>query len=79
MRSGESKRERGVQLCGWILFVVCALFFIANSVKGKDVLGFIGSFVFLIACFVFLVPFLSKRNDKDEKSHEIGDKTIDSS
>jgi predicted membrane channel-forming protein YqfA (hemolysin III family) len=44
------------QLLGWILFVVCAIFFIASSLKNEDTLTLIGSVVFLIACIVFLMP-----------------------
>jgi len=44
------------QLLGWILFIVCAIFFIASSLKNGDPLTLIGSVVFLIACMVFLMP-----------------------
>ena len=44
------------QLLGWILFIVCAVFFIASSLKNGDILTFIGSVIFLIACVVFLIP-----------------------
>jgi uncharacterized membrane protein YhhN len=46
------------QLLGWILFIVCAIFFIASSLKNEDTLTLIGSVVFLIACIVFLMPLL---------------------
>ncbi len=46
------------QLMGWILFIVCAIFFIASSLKNGDILTFIGSVIFLIACVVFLIPLL---------------------
>ncbi|RLB29163.1 MAG: cytochrome oxidase subunit III, partial [Deltaproteobacteria bacterium] len=52
-------------LCGWILFVVCALFFIASSLHGHDILGLVGSIIFLIACLVFIYP-LVKKNDRDQ-------------
>jgi hypothetical protein len=44
------------QLLGWILFIVCAIFFIASSLKNGDILTFIGSVIFLIACVIFLIP-----------------------
>ena len=44
------------QLFGWVLFIVCAIFFIASSLKNGDTLTFIGSIIFLIACIVFLIP-----------------------
>ncbi|MBW1689758.1 MAG: cytochrome oxidase subunit III [Deltaproteobacteria bacterium] len=52
-------------LWGWILFVVCALFFIASSLHGHDILGLVGSIIFLIACLVFIYP-LVKKNDRDQ-------------
>ena len=47
------------QLAGWLLFILCALFFIASSVHNRDILTFIGSVIFLVACLVFIVPVLS--------------------
>ena len=57
------------QLFGWILFIVCAIFFIASSLKNGDTLTFIGSIIFLIACIVFLIPLLKKikKGENDTK------------
>ena len=49
------------QLAGWILFIICAIFFIASSLKNGDILTFIGSVIFLIACIVFLVPLVKSK------------------
>jgi len=48
--------EEKYQIAGWLLFIVCAFFFIASSLKNGDWLSFIGSFVFLVACIFFLWP-----------------------
>jgi hypothetical protein len=48
------------QLWGWILFIFSATFFIATSIRAEDPLGLIGGLLFLIACFVFLVPLLAE-------------------
>jgi hypothetical protein len=45
------------QILGWVLFIVSALAFIASSIKNGDTLGLIGGLFFLLACFVFLVPY----------------------
>ncbi len=37
--------------------MVSALFFIAASVRAGDMLGLAGALFFLIACFVFLLPY----------------------
>ena len=52
--------EKKCHLAGWILFVVCAGFFIASAVKAQDFVMIVGSVIFLVACLVFLVPFLAK-------------------
>jgi hypothetical protein len=46
-----------LQIFGWILFIASALGFIASSIRSGDVPALIGSVFFLLACFVFLVPY----------------------
>jgi len=48
------------QLAGWLLFIVCAVFFIISSIKAQDTLLLIGSVLFLIACVVFIIPLVDK-------------------
>jgi hypothetical protein len=45
------------QVLGWILFILSALAFIASSIRSGDLYGLVGGVFFLVACFVFLVPF----------------------
>ena len=52
------KRELKYNLVGWILFIICAIFFIVSSLKNHDTIAFIGSVIFLLACVVFLIPLL---------------------
>jgi len=54
-----SKRERRFQLSGWILFIVCAGFFIASAIHSHDALYLIGSIVFLVACVLFIIPLVT--------------------
>lgn len=54
----QTEKEIKYQLAGWVLFVICSLFFIASSLKNNDVLTFIGGTIFLIACIVFIIPLL---------------------
>jgi len=59
----EKNRELAYHLWGWILFVVCALLFIASSIVNGDLLTFVGSILFLVACLLFLIPLTrSQRN-----------------
>jgi len=63
----QPARDNRYPLIGWILFVICAVLFIASSLKNHDTLAFMGSVVFLIACFVFLIPiFRTLKATKDD-------------
>ncbi len=53
----DPRKEHRINLAGWWLFVISALFFIAASVRAGDMLGLLGSLFFLVACFVFLLPY----------------------
>jgi len=48
------------QIWGWGLFIVSALAFIASSLRSGDMLGLTGGLFFLVACFVFLIPYVVK-------------------
>ena len=50
--------ETKYQIAGWILFIICAILFIGSSIMNQDLLTFIGSVIFLIACVVFLIPII---------------------
>ena len=60
MTEDKKNRERKFHFWGWLLFVVCAGFFIASNVGGGSIVGLIGSVIFLVACVVFLVPLVIK-------------------
>jgi hypothetical protein len=45
-------------ILGWVLFVLCAVLFMAAAWKNRDILTFLGSVVFLVACLVFLLPLV---------------------
>ncbi len=53
----DPRKEHRINLAGWWLVVVSALFFMAASVRAGDTLGLLGSLCFLVACFVFLLPY----------------------
>ena len=53
----DQRKEHRINLAGWWLFVVSALFFIAASLRAGDMLGLLGALFFLVACFVFLLPY----------------------
>ena len=59
-----SKRQRQFQLAGWVLFIVCAGFFIASAIQNHDALYLIGSIVFLVACIVFIIPLVTGKTGR---------------
>ncbi len=60
----KKRQEIKQQLIGWILFILCAIFFIASSLKNKDTLTFIGSVLFLIACIFFIFPLVKEMKEQ---------------
>jgi predicted membrane channel-forming protein YqfA (hemolysin III family) len=58
----QFRKEIKYQLLGWILFILCAIFFILSSLKNHDTLTFIGSVIFLVACITFLIPLFMQNN-----------------
>lgn len=67
----DERTEHWVHFWGWIVFVVCAFFFIAATALAGDVIGVIASVLFLIACVIFLIPLVPKlRNSKKSGDRE---------
>ena len=63
----KNSMERRVHLAGWILFIVCSLFFMAAALKNHDMLTFLGSIVFMIACVVFILPLLQPMHSENRE------------
>jgi len=57
------KNEKYYELAGWILFIICAIFFIISSWQSQDLLLLIGSILFFVACILFILPLLSSGED----------------
>ena len=51
-------RNQTLNLIGWILFVFSAIAFISSSLRSGDMVGLVGAVLFLVACFVFLIPYV---------------------
>jgi len=69
MSSGNRGRERMFNLWGWLLFLVCAGFFIASAAISGDILYLAGSIIFLIACLVFIIILaMGRGGDNDNKT-----------
>ena len=53
-----NKEKFKYQLAGWILYIICAVFFIASSLKNYDIWALAGGITFLIANIVFLISLI---------------------
>jgi predicted membrane channel-forming protein YqfA (hemolysin III family) len=53
------KTEKRYHLAGWLLFIICAVFFIAQSLTDNNMLGLSGSIIFFAGCVAFLIPLVS--------------------
>ena len=62
-----NKLEKRFHLVGWLLFLVCAVFFILHNLADSNVFGLIGSVFFLVGCVVFLIPLFYNWSRKDER------------
>ncbi len=49
--------DRGWNLTGWWLFILCATLFILASARAGDMLALAGSVAFMAASVAFLVPY----------------------
>ena len=61
------RREYVYQLWGWILFLVCAIFFIISGIINGDIPTILGSVFFFVACFLFLIPLIKTNNSNRNK------------
>lgn len=55
--------DRTLNFLGWLLFVGSALAFLVSAWRSGDMAALIGAALFLIACFVFLIPFIRSRGE----------------
>jgi hypothetical protein len=46
-----------IQILGWVLFILSACGFLVSSIRSGDSWGLVGGLFFLLACFVFLIPY----------------------
>ena len=56
----SKRNQHRYQLWGWGLFIGSAIFFILASIRANDPVSLAGGTLFLVACFVFLVPLLAE-------------------
>ena len=53
----KAATESKLNLVGWMLFVISALWFIAASVRAGDAVSLLGGVFFLLGCIAFLIPY----------------------
>jgi len=59
----ERQRKRrynrqSYEIMGWMLFVFSALAFTGSALRSGDIYALVASLLFLVACIVFLMPYL---------------------
>ncbi|MGI9498764.1 MAG: cytochrome oxidase subunit III [Geminicoccaceae bacterium] len=50
----------GFEITGWLLFVASAIAFTISAWESGDGAALAGALLFLVACFVFLLPLLRR-------------------
>jgi predicted membrane channel-forming protein YqfA (hemolysin III family) len=66
MNLSSKRTDKRFHLVGWLLFLVCAIFFIAQSLSGSSIMGLIGSVIFLLGCIAFIVPLLQRWHEEEQ-------------
>ena len=66
MSTNNKKQEIKFHLWGWIMFLVCAIFFIAASVESGSAASLVGSIIFLVGCVAFLIPLIKKGKEDED-------------
>lgn len=56
----KAATELKVNLVGWVLFVISALWFIVASLRAGDTVALLGGVFFLLGCVAFLIPCLAR-------------------
>ena len=59
--SNGSQQGKKLDLWGWLLFVISALFFMWSSLRNGDIIGLLGGVFFLLACVAFLASYTGVR------------------
>ena len=66
MLSNTKKAEARFHLMGWLLFLVCSVLFIIESLSTGSTVGLVASVVFLVGCIVFIIPLVIGWNKEEE-------------
>ncbi|MEM9604247.1 MAG: cytochrome oxidase subunit III [Pseudomonadota bacterium] len=60
MTTDSARFKTRCEIAGWVLFILSACGFIASSWRSGDLPSLIGGLFFLVACFVFLLPYVRR-------------------
>ncbi|WP_448874927.1 hypothetical protein [Desulfobulbus propionicus] len=61
-------RTKRMQFCGWILFLACALLFVAEGFRSESPLLLVASLLFLLGCLFFIIPLLRSSSSKKQST-----------
>lgn len=58
----NAKNQYRLHVIGWVLFIICALLFIYDSIQNASPMMVAASVVFLLASICFIIPLLMSKN-----------------
>ncbi len=61
------KKEYFYHLTGWLLFILCSIFYIISGIRSKDYFSLTGGIIFFIACIVFMIPLIENLTGRSKK------------
>ena len=69
MSDESESQELKLQLWGWTVFIGCSVLFVVSSIRNRDVLSLVASFLFLVGCVIFMIPLVTTmmRNRTDKR------------
>jgi Ca2+/Na+ antiporter len=70
-RVARGRFEKSNELWSWVLFLFSAVFFVISALRSGDIAGLIGAVLFLLACIVFLLPYLTRAITSGRRSAKL--------
>jgi hypothetical protein len=63
MPDTPKRKFMSLDFFGWVLFTLSSIGFIASSLKSGDMTAIVASFLFLVGCIAFLLPWFTQNKD----------------
>ncbi len=66
MQKKSNNTDWKLQLLGWLLFGLSAVFFVIASIRNGDIISFLGGLFFYAACVAFVIPCIKTKDTCDK-------------